>query len=293
LFFGRLKLTDIHIGNIKEYQDARRENRDGAWKRKANGSIINHEISAVQCVLKRAVGDDGRSLWSKIEPFYQPLRTPPVRPVKVLSDEDDMLWFGVLKDIPECDLIHWVTSITENSGAAGKELRTLRRKDVYLDARIPWIYVREEIAKNEYRCRVVVLNKTAAAHMRCCVNRGAELGSIEPEHYIFPLRDRKTQRYDPERPASESWLRKQLVRARKATGLKQVTPHMYRHMHATLSMETGENPELIAKRLGHNKINMTRYYTHDREQTQYTAVSRLDPSVRFAKNKVVQMPKSA
>jgi integrase len=232
-------------------------------------------------------------LWSKIEPFYQPLRTPPVRPVKVLSDEDDMLYFGTLENVGGCELIHWVTSITENSGAAGKELRTLRLKDVNLEARVPWIWVREEVAKNEYRERVVVLNTTAAKHMKCCVERGISLGSTEPDHYVFPIRDRHKQEYDPTRPASESWLRKQIVKARKATGLKTVTPHMFRHMHITLSMEAGEHPEFIAKRVGHESINMTRYYTHEREQTQHAAVSRIDPSVRFAKNKVLRMPKSA
>jgi integrase len=281
-FFGELKLSEIHIGNIKEYQEARRENMNGVWKRRANGSIINHEISAVQSMLKRAVEADGRTLWSRIEPFYKPLRTPPVRPVKVLSDEDDMLYFGTLEHVGGCELIHWVTSITEMSGAAGKELRTLRMKDVHLDARVPWIWVREEIAKNEYRERVVVLNTTAARHMKCCVDRGMSLGSTAPDHYVFPGRDRYRQQYDPAKPASESWLRRQLVQARKATGLKTVTPHMFRHMHITLSMEAGEDPEFIAKRVGHESINMTRYYTHDREQTQHAAVSRIDPSVRFA-----------
>lgn len=289
--FGKLKLTDIHIGTIKEHQDARRENKDGAWERKANGSIINHEISAVQSMLKRAVGPDGHTLWSRIAPFYKPLRTPPVRPVKVLSDEDDLLYFGTLEHVGGCELVYWVTSITENSGAAGKELRTLRRRDVHLEDRIPWIYVREEIAKNEYRARVVVLNKTAAKHLRCCVDRGTELtGTCDPDDCVFPLLDRKTRKYDPRRPASESWLQKQTVRARKATGL-HVTPHMFRHMHITISHENGEPEALIAKRVGHHRLNMTRYYTHDREQTQYAAVSALDPSVRFGPKKVLRMPR--
>lgn len=289
-FFGRLRLNEIHIGNIKEYQEARRENKNGVWKRKANGSIINHEISALQSVLKRAAMPDGTSLWSRIEPFYKPLRTPPVRPVKVLSDEDDLLHFGVLETIPECSLYFWVTSITENSGAAGKELRTLRLKDVHLDDRIPWIHVRIEVAKNDYRERIVVLNPTAARHMHCCVRRGYFLGSSLPEHYVFPLLDRKTRKYDPARHASESWLQKQSVRARKATGLKNATPHMFRHMHITLSQEAGEPEALIAKRVGHSKINMTRYYTHNREQSQLAAVNMLDPSVRFKGRKLLRMP---
>jgi len=289
---GRLRLTDIHIGHIKQHQEDRRENREGLWQRKANGSIINHEISAAQSVLKRAVGPDGQTLWSRIEPFYKPLRTPPVRPVKVLSDEDDMLWFGVLETVPECELILWVTSITENSGAAGKELRTLRRKDVHLEARVPWIWVREEIAKNEYRERVVVLNATAARHMACCMERGPKLtGTCNPDDFVFPGKDRKTQKYVPTKPASESWLQKQTKRARRATGHKNVTPHLFRHQHITLSMEAGEPEALICKRVGHSKINMTRYYTHEREQTQHQAVSRIDPSFRFAKNKVHQMPR--
>jgi hypothetical protein len=45
-FFGVLRLNEIHIGHIREYVDARRPI--------AGASRINHEISTVQQMLKRA-----------------------------------------------------------------------------------------------------------------------------------------------------------------------------------------------------------------------------------------------
>jgi len=280
-FFDGLRLHQIHVGHLCEYQAARLENRESAWSRRAHASIINHEISALQSLLKIATDPHGHPLWMKIEPFYKPLPTPPPQSAKTLSDDDEMLFFGVLSTAEECEVAYWVSSITTNSGAAGTELRTLRMMDVHLDLRVPNIDIREEVAKNSFRIRRVVLNPTALKQMQRCVDRGRRLGSILPEHHVFPKRDRYKQQWDPTQPASASWLRKQWEKARILTGLKEVTPHAFRHQHITLSAEAGENPELIAKRVGHARINMTRYYTHTRENSQLKAVNAIDPSVRF------------
>ena len=280
-FFDRLRLCDIYIGHITQYQESRLKNKGGMWAKPAKGSVINHEISALQSILKRAVGDDHLPLWNRIDPFYRAILTPPAQSVQTLTDEEEMLLFQVASQDPDLELAYWVASITNNSGAAGKKLRTLRLRDLSLNARIPFFEVREEMAKNQYRVRKVVLNDTALRQMTRCLKRAVEMGATEPDHYLFPGADKVTKRVDPTKPASESWLKRPWAKLRERTGLKWIKPHHLRHQHITISMEAGQSVELIAKRVGHGSINMTRYYTHARQDSQLDAVKGIDPSARF------------
>lgn len=43
----------------------------------------------------------------------------------------------------------------------------------------------------------------------------------------------------------------------KKAGVPKITLHDLRHLHATLLMINGENPKVVAERLGHSKVSIT------------------------------------
>ena len=59
-FFGHLRLKEIHIGNVRQYQTVR--------KVMAGHSRINMELSTLQQILKEA------KLWQNMAELYRPLQ---------------------------------------------------------------------------------------------------------------------------------------------------------------------------------------------------------------------------
>ncbi|MGH7594682.1 MAG: hypothetical protein ACRELE_12650, partial [Gemmatimonadales bacterium] len=52
--FAELPIGKMHIGDLRKYQLARLGNTDKLWARAAGPSLIRHEMSVVEMVLKRA-----------------------------------------------------------------------------------------------------------------------------------------------------------------------------------------------------------------------------------------------
>lgn len=278
VFFGEMKLRQIHIGHIREFQKARTHNPTSVWKHRAGPSLVNHETSALQSILKRA-GE-----WEKIKPHFEALPLPRWKPPKVMSDEQEMLVFAVAASNPAWELAAWVASLTVNTSVAGVELRSIQLMHVSMDARIPTLLVDAETAKEEIRGRVVVLNSTAQSVMAKCLKRASGLGSYQPQHYLFPFRlarSTNAAHWDATRPATASWMRRSFDGLREACGIPWLTPHCFRHQHATLSYESGEAEESIRLRMGHTSARMTRHYSSLRRETQKTAVEAIDQMARF------------
>lgn len=274
VFFGDMQLRKIHIGHIREYQKARTHNVSAAWKHRAGPSLINHETSALQSILKRA-GE-----WDKIKPHFEAIPLPRWKPPKVMSDEQEMLVFEIASANPKWELAAWAASLTVNTSVAGVELRSIQLSHVNMHSRIPTLLVDAETAKEEVRGRIVVLNTTAQTMMDNCLKRAKKLGSYEPEHYLFPFRN-GPGRWDPTKPTTASWLRRSFEELRKAAGIPWLTPHCFRHQHATLSYEAGEPEQTIRLRMGHVSERMTRYYSSLRRESQKSAVDAIDQSRRF------------
>lgn len=274
VFFGEVPLRKIHIGHIREYQKTRTHNTNNAWKKRCGPSIINHETSALQSVLHRA-GE-----WDKIKPHFEALPLPRWRPPKVMSDEQEMLVFTIASQNPKWELATWAASLTVNTSVAGVELRNIQLAHVNMDSRIPTLLVDAETAKEEIRGRVIVLNSTAQSVMHKCLKRANSLGAYQPHHYLFPFRTAPGH-WDATKPTTPSWLRRSFEELREATGIPWLTPHCFRHQHATLSYESGENEESIRLRMGHTSARMTRHYSSLRRETQKSAVEAIDQSARF------------
>jgi integrase len=281
-FFGPMRLCDITPGNVRAYQVARTANLleiDGRdtrpWHRPAGHSIINHEISALGQLLKHP------KLWERIKPYYFPLAIAKWSPREVLSEEDEEELFKVAALHPEAALAYWVACITNNTTAAGIELRGLRFKNIFLRDKkeISEIYIPADAVKNTSRPRKIALNNTARWAVEQCYRRALKLGAHDPDHYLFPFRAKRNH-YDPTKAASRWFLRDSWNKLRDATGFTDLNPHDLRHQCITRLLEHDVQPETVRAIAGHVTEQMMQYYSHQRIRTKYNAVMAIESGVK-------------
>lgn len=84
---------------------------------------------------------------------------------------------------------------------------------------------------------------------------GTIRGDAKPSHPVF--RSQKGGHLDP----SQAW---RIVRAAAAkAGIdKNVSPHWFRHSHASHALEKGVSPALVRDTLGHSNLSVTDRYVH-------------------------------
>jgi hypothetical protein len=88
----------------------------------------------------------------------------------------------------------------------------------------PTYQVTGDTTKNDIRPRLLPLDPVAEKAFRRALERANRLGAHRDDHFLFPLRVNRCT-WDPTKPASRSWLRKQYVRLRELTGIKHLRPH--------------------------------------------------------------------
>lgn len=63
-------------------------------------------------------------------------------------------------------------------------------------------------------------------------------------------------------PVTKHFLRHEMDRGTKATGVKRIRIHDLRHSHVSLLIDMGFSALAIADRVGHESIDITYRYTH-------------------------------
>lgn len=255
-FFGDIPLRDIRPGSLLSYQTERQKS--------AGASYINHELNALSQMLKQA------GLWDKLKPYYAPLKEPEWQKPKVFTAEQEQRIFDQAREDPNLELAEIVFSITRYTGVCGSELRLARIRQVDLENLD--FEVTGDTTKNTIRPRHVPLNATTAELFRRALNRAAKLGAYMPYHYIFPLRVNRAL-WDPNKPASRSWLRCQTKKLRDGTGIEYLRPHLWRHQIATEMLEKGKPPEAVKAVLGWSSEKMFATYCHVRREVKLDALS--------------------
>ena len=160
--------------------------------------------------------------------------------------------------------------------ASGCESRNLHLLDVILTEGVPRIMVNADTAKNNFRGRVICLNENALAAIGRCLELAAKKGSCRPEHYLFPGRVVRGL-WDPDKPASSSWLHHTWSELREATGLPWLTPHCFRHMCITGLLAKGVAPETVRQISGHVSEERMHHYSHTRHEDQKRALDTIAP----------------
>jgi integrase len=286
-FFGELVVGKIHLGHLRQYQSARVANAipmlNGevrkAWQRKAGASIINHEMSIMQQILKRS------GKWKAIAHHYEPLPLPAEQKPKVMTEQEESRLFEIAGSSAEFELAFLVASLSVNTTACGSELRNVRLRDISLTTTGARFVVDAVTAKNGARGRTIPLNPTAAFQMGRCIKRANSLGSVLPEHYLFPKRVVRGL-WDPYKPASTSWLRNSFKAMREAAGLPWLTPHCLRHQAITKLLELGVAPEVVKGIAGHISDKMMSHYCHTRFSASFDALSKIDSSMSVKSSKI-------
>jgi integrase len=265
-FFGELRLDQIHIGDVENYQRMR---STGNGLHKAGPSCINHELNTLSQILARA------GLWAAIEPNYKPLRLPrPKVGCALLAEEEEKL-FRVAASNPRWKIAYCCAIITANTTAGPNEIRHLKIGDLDLEpGEMPAIRITEGV-KNDYRRRTIPLNEAAAWAMRTLVKRAQEIGANHPNDYLLPHRARDGENgFDPTRPIS-SW-RGSWDKLRKAAGLPHLRMYDLRH-HAITRLLEDENvsERTVIELAGHVSRQMLERYSHIRMRTKHEAVQAL------------------
>ena len=100
--------------------------------------------------------------------------------------------------------------------------------------------------KKQKSNRVITIPQTLAD---CLKNYMDKCYEIQPNDRLFPY--------------TKSFLNYEMLRGCKKSGVKKIRVHDLRHSHASLLIEMGCQPLLIADRLGHEKIQTTlNTYSH-------------------------------
>jgi integrase len=260
-FFGDRRLKDVHVGLLRQYQAER--------SRVAGPSAINHELNALAQILAMA------ELWDPIGRQYRVLPEPKWVAPKTFTVEEEQTIFMIGRDDPKLELAQIVFTITRNTTASGCELRGLRLRDLDLGATPPRVHITREAAKNNARVRTIPLNEEAVAAFRRALARAELLGAHRPEQYLFPFRINRAV-YDPNRPASKSWLRSQTSRLRKVTGIKHLRPHAFRHLAVTELLEKGAPEQTVVAIAGWVSRKMIETYSHPRMEAKAGALNLLN-----------------
>lgn len=87
--------------------------------------------------------------------------------------------------------------------------------------------------------------------------------------WLFPRKD------DTNRPLSPGSIREKVRTVRAKADVPWLTPHMLRHVFATLLSQAGVQIEVIKDLLGHSRITTTQLYIHESPAAMRDAVERL------------------
>jgi integrase len=262
-FFADMPLNKITIGNIRAYQNQRKD-EDGV------GAVaINHEVGLLRQILTEA------GLWKEIKPYYHAVRGNDDERGVALSEEDLAKLFKTARKDTRWEVALHASILSAQSTAGPGEIKNLRLRDIDLTGVIPIIYICKG-TKNQYRVRTLPLNKAASVSVRFLMERAAEKGSVEPDHYLLPHRARvRGEGYDPTRHQGH-W-NKAWNRMRNAAGFPNLRQYDLRHTAITRLLENPHIPERVVVEIaGHVSNKMLTRYSHQRIEAKRVALAALD-----------------
>jgi len=151
----------------------------------------------------------------------------------------------------------------------------LRRKDIDLAKRA--ISINPAHAKNRGRVRLIEMNDIAFDVCKELFVIAEGKGSIRPDHYVFPFRVSKSNRYDPSRCCQTfktAW-----SKMLKAAKIKKLRLYDLRHTAITRLCEDPNTPEEVIESIaGHMTHKMKKRYSHIRTEARRAAIARLLPA---------------
>lgn len=260
--FGAIRLKDIHIGHVRQFQIERGQ--------KACATRVNLEINCVFVpVMKEA------NQWRRLEDVYHPLPVvqKQVRQTMTAEEERRLMAVALDADKPQRLVAGHCLLVMCNTGMGFGELRHLRRGDVFLDEQKPFITVNPEGCKNEFRIRTIPLNWIALRSMRWILHRWEELGGDKPDQYILPLRSRHAVPYSKTTTPPQFYhpmesITQSARRILDEAGLNGLVPYdMRSHLGTKLMEDPNVSDQMFRSLFGHSDtITRRRYYRSNLEK---------------------------
>jgi integrase len=237
---GNRMLKEISARLIRDYQAARAE--------KVSARTVNLEIKVLRGILKV----DGQ--WKRLEEDVKPLKESGETPGRALTAEETLGLFEMAETKPEWLVAYLTTTIANDTGMRGVELRNLRVVDVDVDNRV----INIGRSKNDSGLRTIILTNDSLKAAIRLIDRAQKLGASGPTDYLIPARVKGG--FDPSRP-TQGW-RSAWRSLRKAAGLGKFRFHDLRHTFITTHAEMGTPLPVLMEQAGHLSEKMTRLYTH-------------------------------
>jgi integrase len=263
---GSQRLSQITARDISGYQLRRMTT--------VSPRTVNLETKVLRMILRSAKS------WSHLADDYKALREDKRGPGRALSPEEERRLFEVASSNPNWSVAYYAALLAANTTARGCEIKGLRLNDVDLEARS--MTIRRTSTKTDAGCRIVPLNTSATWALARLLERAAFLGSVEPNHYVFPaFTFGHTERggnagpgHNPEQPM-KSWRSAWRKMTRKAA-LGGLRFHDLRHHCITRLAEAGVPEQTLMSIAGHVSREMLEHYSHIRMQAKREAVSMLE-----------------
>jgi integrase len=276
-FFGLLRLCDIHVGNLRQYQ-IERSSTAGANK-------IESELSILRRIMKRA------NCWSdELDECHEPLQHEELDIPRALTPVEQALLLETAASREGWQVVYWYCLLALRTTASNCEMRGLKVGDINLIDR--YLMIRRAHAKNKHRIRTIPLTAEAPWACQMLLDRAKELGSALPEHYLFPFRTVRNE-WNPEKPMSSSGIKKPFDEVRRAAGLPRLRFHDLRHSAITRLAECGTPIPVIMSLAGHISQRMMQHYTQISDQAKRAALELANgkkPTIIAPKSNVQVMP---
>jgi hypothetical protein len=278
-YFAELRLSEITISHVQEFQRKRREG-DIFVGRKAGAQCINHECNTLAQILVKA------ELWEPIKKWYEAFALPPSRGMALTADQQDHL-FAIAKTKLGWRVAYYCSLISAMTTAGPGEIRNLRLRDVDLERRA--IHIRQGV-KNAERVRTLELNDDALAAVTALYDRAREKGATLQDHYLLPARVGSSTLYDPSRPIG-TW-KTAWENLRVAAGMPHLRMYDLRHTSATFIAADAKTSETTAVALmGHSNPKMLRKtYAHIGSTDRRAALDRLNRGYESSKTHEAAAP---
>ncbi len=287
LEFGSTRLVDIDHVSMREYQRKRvagdppfhrfRRPQDAKPRPQKDGTVLPplgktpcpakpQQVNQEMQLLKRLKAFAG--CWTpKDQKMFRYLQEEESDVPRALTPEEQSTWLDMCRTQERWNLILWWSLVGFHTTMSTNEERGLRLGDVRLQQEliaVPW-----PCAKNRARKRTITVDDADAMWaLESLVERAHALGSSEPQHYLFPAWDPRTNSYVPTAPMSGSGLKKKWQEVRDATGLLDFRPYDTRHTGITRGAEEGLPIDIIMRRAGHLSEEMRQHYTQISEAAQ-------------------------
>lgn len=167
-FFSRQCLHKLTTENLLAYREWRVKSGVGP-------AIINMEMGVIRRLLKKA------KRWQFMGADVRPLKEPKAIG-RALDHSEKARLLSTAKTRPEWQNARLAAILAFNTTMRGCEVKHLRWRDADLLARI--ITVRK--SKSDAGQRTIPINEVAFSALRELRERAQLLGSVEPEHFVFP-----------------------------------------------------------------------------------------------------------